>query len=84
MYPTSDRFGDLDLEEVLDFEGLEPNDEREIDFNPRPGYSEVRSFEEDFDDELEASLADEEDELPDEGSEEEDYQAWLASLGRTE
>ena len=60
MVTLSDRYGDLDLEDLVDdeFDGLEPDNEREIDFGGaifQPG--EVRSFEQDFGYELDSTLA---------------------------
>lgn len=54
----SDMYGDLDLEDVDEFEGLEGNDEREIDPGGRFQRDEFRSFELDFEYELEEAELD--------------------------
>lgn len=52
MYGPSDRYGDMDLEDVEEFEGLQPDDEKEIDPLGNFQRDEVRSFDEDFEYEL--------------------------------
>lgn len=69
MVTSSDRYGDLDLEDLVDdeLEGLEPDEidaQRPIDFGEAIFQKgEVRSFEQDFGDTLDSTLAlmDEED-----------------------
>ena len=57
MMAVSDRYGDLDLEDVEEFEGLEPETEAEIDFDKTFQRAEVRSFEADFGYLLDQTLA---------------------------
>jgi hypothetical protein len=54
MMGPSDMYGDLTLEDVEEFEGLQPDDEREI--NPYGNFQrgEVRSFDRDFEWELDS------------------------------
>lgn len=52
MYGPSDMYGDLTLEDVEDFEGLEPEDGREVAPEGRFQRNEVRNFEKDFEYEL--------------------------------
>ena len=52
MYGPSDMYGDLSLEDVDEFEGLEPANAREIHPGGRFLRDEVRSFDRDFEDEL--------------------------------
>lgn len=52
-------YGDLSLEDVDEFEGLEPEDGREIKPEGRFQRDEVRSFERDFEYDLDRDLADE-------------------------
>ena len=64
MYTISDRYGDLNLEDLDDnreedgesFFSLEPDDDREIDFDKTFQRGEVRSFEKDFGYQLDESL----------------------------
>lgn len=52
----SDMYGDMALEDVDEFEGLEPDDAREISPEGRFQRDEVRSFEQDFEFEMEQAL----------------------------
>lgn len=49
----SDMYGDLSLEDVDEFEGLEPEDGREVNPGDRFQRGEVRNFDEDFEHEME-------------------------------
>lgn len=60
MVTLSDRYGDLDLEDLVDdeYEGLEPDCEKEINFGGAIFQKgEVRSFEQDFGNELDEVLS---------------------------
>ena len=57
MITLSDRYGDLTLEDVEEFEGLEPDNEKEIDFESTFTRGETRSFDKDFGDQLDQTLA---------------------------
>jgi hypothetical protein len=57
MVTLSDRYGDLNLEDIDEFEGLEPDDEKAIDFDKTFQRGEVRSFESDFGHQLDSTLA---------------------------
>lgn len=78
MHTLSDRYGDLDIEELDEnriedgdgYFGLEPDDEREIDFEKTFQRGEVRSFESDFGYQLDSTLSDLEDENDPEWSDE--------------
>lgn len=59
MYGPSDMYGDLSLEDVEEFEGLEPEDGREIAPEGRFQRDEVRNFEKDFEYELEQAQEEE-------------------------
>lgn len=59
MYGPSDMYGDLSLEDVDDFEGLQPEDGQEIRPEGRFQRNEVRSFEQDFEYDLGRDMADE-------------------------
>lgn len=52
MYGPSDMYGDLDLEDVDEFEGLQPEDGREIRPDGRFQRDEFRTFDEDFENDL--------------------------------
>lgn len=52
MYGPSDMYGDLSLEDVEDFEGLEPENGREVAPEGRFQRDELRNFEKDFEYEL--------------------------------
>jgi len=52
MYGPSDMYGDLDLEDVDEFEGLQPEDGREIAPDGRFQRDEYRTFDEDFENDL--------------------------------
>jgi hypothetical protein len=82
MITLSDRYGDINLEDIEEFEGLEADDEREIDFEKTFQRGEARSFEEDFGYQLDSTLASMEeqepewDEFNDAAQEQEDYESW--------
>lgn len=71
MYGPSDQYGDLNLEDVDEFEGLQPDDDKELNFLSRFQPNEVRSFDDDFGYVLDRRLAEEEDFDDPEWSEEE-------------
>jgi hypothetical protein len=52
MIGPSDMYGDLESEDVDEFEGLQPDDEHEIDPYGKFWRGEVHTFEEDFEEEL--------------------------------
>lgn len=58
MYGPSDMYGDMDIEDVDEFEGLEPDDGREVNPEGRFQRGEVRSFERDFEYEMEEAERD--------------------------
>lgn len=84
MFPMSDRYGDMDLED-LDEEGateLAPEDGRVLNFTRDSSRLEERTFEEDFSRELDEALAEQEGAFLDQvdlEEIEEDYQAYLRS-----
>lgn len=66
MHTPSDRYGDMDLDDLDEnrtedgepYFSLEPDDDKEIDFDKTFQRGEVRSFETDFGYQLDSSLAD--------------------------
>lgn len=70
----SDMYGDMDIEDVDEFEGLEPDDDREIAPLSRFERDEFRSFDDDFEEELLQGDEDyrKDEEYPDEISDEEE------------
>ncbi len=58
MYGPSDMYGDMDLEDVDEFEGLEPDNAREIDPLGRFQRGEVRLFDRDFEDAMDEEQED--------------------------
>jgi hypothetical protein len=52
MFPGSDQYGDMNLEDVDEFEGLEPDYARPINPLGKFERSEFRTFERDFEEEL--------------------------------
>ncbi len=56
MYGPSDQYGDMTLEDVDEFEGLQPDDEREINPYGRFQRDEVRQFDRDFEYELDMMI----------------------------
>lgn len=81
MFTNSDRYGDMDLEDVTEFEGLAPEDGKELNFLGRFDRQEVHTFEQDFESELGSLLdvADEGPTLNDDEQEAADYEAWVFS-----
>lgn len=81
MITLSDRYGDLMLEDVEEFETLAPDDEKPIDFDGTFQRGETRSFEADFGHQLEEALAILENSTPewdeyDEAEAQTDYEAY--------
>lgn len=60
MMTSTDQYGDMNLEDVDEFEGLEPDSELEFDPLGRFQKGEVRNFEEDFGFKLDQILAEDE------------------------
>lgn len=58
MMGPSDQYGDMSLEDVEEFEGLLPDDEKEIRIGGRFDRGEVRQFEPDFEYEFNAHFDD--------------------------
>lgn len=76
MNGPSDFYGDMSLEDVDEFEGLQPDDERPINPGGRFDKAEFRNFEQDFDWELEQSIWGQEEE--EEGVEVEEPEVMLS------
>lgn len=60
MNGPSDFYGDMSLEDVEEFEGLQPDDERPIAPYSRFQPGEIRSFERDFEWDLEEAIHEQE------------------------
>lgn len=58
MYGPSDMYGDLSLEDVDEFEGLSSDDGREVNPGDRFQRNEFRSFDQDFEHEMEEAEMD--------------------------
>lgn len=69
LFGPSDMYGDMSLEDVEEFEGLQPDDGREVDPSSRFQRNEIRNFDQDFEydmDRYDDALLEDDDEYFDE------------------